>query len=88
MFSVCILFVTAIAAATSQHQPLVGRLTSTDVRIRMKAVAELEHAAAVDPVVVADGAVQEALVTLVEAENALVAHNYRSVAAEALRNLR
>jgi len=65
-------------ALPSQHQQLVQRLGASDLRTRMEAVSDLQAQSASDRLVLADRTVQDAVVSLLETENARVAKHTAS----------
>jgi hypothetical protein len=70
--------VVAPAWVPTQYQQLVQRLGAAELRIRMQTVTELEEKAASDPSVIRDNTVQEAIVILLERENARIAQDSAS----------
>lgn len=80
MISTLIMFVGLIGPVVplAQHQELVQRLGSSDLRTRMKAVTEIEERVASDPLVLTERTVQEAVVVLLERENARVSEHTAS----------
>jgi hypothetical protein len=65
----------ATVATTPQTPDFATRLNAPELQARMRAVTDLEQAAAADPSVLADQRLQTALLTLLESENARVAAN-------------
>jgi hypothetical protein len=61
------------------NQPLPARLTDADLRVRSDASLELQRLAVADPSVLAQGAIQEAIVTLLEKENVRISENWTTV---------
>jgi len=70
--------ISAAVAITPQTPDFAKRLSAPELQARMKAITDLEQAAAADPSVLADQLLQKALLTLLEAENARVAENLAS----------
>lgn len=75
--SILLLVSAALAGSQDRHESMVQRLGAAGLDTRTAAVAELETAAASDPVVIAEPRVQAALVALLERENATIAENTR-----------